>query len=79
MPDNLTLQVMRNLAARQGYHPSEAPADAPGVGPAHLDKKEEQMLLRAIGQQERRGPQRPEGPKAAGGMMSLDELAAQKR
>lgn len=80
MQNNLTLQVMRSLAARQGYHPQENPVSAQEpVGPCRLDRTEEDMLLRAIRGQEAGSAARQNLPKATGERVSLDELAAQRR
>ncbi len=87
MANNLALVVMANIAEKHGY---ERQARRGGCGAAHavahLNGAEENLLRAAMGQS---GPARPapqlaakaaKSPAgAAHGVLSLDELANQKR
>lgn len=81
MSNNLTLKVMANIAARQGYKPTAAPADSGQASgcPVHLFKNEEEILIRIIGKPGVNAAKTVVSPSTAVGMVSLDELAGQKR
>ncbi len=84
MANNLTLKVMANIAGKCGYTPLPAADESCTHANAHLAENEEKLILRAMARNPKQSPSckglAPRGNgRIPGAMISLDELALQKK